>query len=240
MTSGTFTPVKSRPDAPVPPLRDGDRLTREEFERRFDATPGLKRAELIDGVVHIAPPALRWDYHARPDGLISGWLMFFESSTPGVQMGNNASIRLNVANEPQPDATLLIEAACGGQATIDSENYVHGAPELVIEISASTKARDLSEKLPLYQQHGVREYIVWRVEDGAIDWFSLTAGRPVPLPPDPQGVIRSVTFPGLWLDTTAMLRLDSAGVLRTLQQGIATAEHADFVNRLAAARAPKP
>ena len=41
--------------APVllPPLREGDRLTREEFLRRWEAMPDLKWAELIDGIVYM-------------------------------------------------------------------------------------------------------------------------------------------------------------------------------------------
>ena len=37
----------------IPPLENGDRLTVAEFERRYEAMPELKKAELINGVVHI-------------------------------------------------------------------------------------------------------------------------------------------------------------------------------------------
>jgi len=47
----------------MPPLRDGDRLTRAEFERRWDAMPEVTKAELIDGVVHM-PAALSIDHGA--------------------------------------------------------------------------------------------------------------------------------------------------------------------------------
>ena len=35
----------------IPPLENGDKLTRAEFERRYHAMPNLKKAELIEGVV---------------------------------------------------------------------------------------------------------------------------------------------------------------------------------------------
>ena len=31
----------------IPPLESGDRLTRQEFERRYQAMPNTKKAELI-------------------------------------------------------------------------------------------------------------------------------------------------------------------------------------------------
>jgi hypothetical protein len=36
----------------VPYLESGDRLTRQEFERRYTAMPNLKKAELIEGIVY--------------------------------------------------------------------------------------------------------------------------------------------------------------------------------------------
>ena len=34
----------------IPPLESGDHLTRHEFERRYQARPDIKKAELIEGV----------------------------------------------------------------------------------------------------------------------------------------------------------------------------------------------
>lgn len=225
MSIGTSPVSASQSNRKVPPLREGDRLTREEFERRYDAMPQVKKAELIEGVVHMAPPAVRWDFHARPDVLIAGWLMVYEAATPGVQTGHNASIRLGIENEPQPDSVLLIEPRCGGRVRFSPDNYVEGPPEFVVEISASTLGRDLEVKRRAYLNAGVREYMVWRVEERAIDWLVMRGSD--------QGVVKSEVFPGLWLDVGAVLRLDSAGVLRTLQKGVASAEHAEFVAKLA-------
>ena len=38
------------------PLENGDRLSRLEFERRYQAMPELKKAELIEGRVYMASP----------------------------------------------------------------------------------------------------------------------------------------------------------------------------------------
>src|SRR5690242_18786909 len=55
----------------VPPLRHGDRLTRAEFERRYDAMPHLKKAELIEGVVYM-PSSVRLRSHGNPHGRLIG------------------------------------------------------------------------------------------------------------------------------------------------------------------------
>ena len=74
--------------------------------------------------------------------------------------------------------------------------------------------------------------LVWRVLEQAVDWFVLRAGQYERLVSDAQGVLRSEVFPGLWLDTAALLRGDIAAVLATVQHGLASPEHAAFVARL--------
>ena len=214
-----------------PPLEPGDRLTRAEFERRYDAMPQGTKAELIEGVVHMPSPA-RFHRHGRPQAQLVGWLIYYEAGTPGVATGDNSTTRLDMDNEPQPDAVLLIDPARGGQARISADDYVEAAPELVVEVAASSVSIDLHTKFDMYQRNGVREYLVWRVLEREIDWFVLRSGQYERLAPDAQGVLRSVVFPGLWLDTAALLRGDLAGVLATVQGGLASAEHAAFVTRL--------
>lgn len=213
----------------IPPLRDGERLTRAEFERRYEAMPHVNKAELVEGIVSMPSPVTYVD-HGSPHGDVATWLGVYRAQTPGVGFALNATVRLDDDNEPQPDAQLRIERE--GQTHIDSDGYVAGGPELAVEISASTKSIDRTAKLRVYQSHGVREYVVWRTEDGALDWFVLRGDRYEPLPAGPDGVVRSEAFPGLWLDVPALLRQDVSRVLAVLQQGIAGQAHADFVARL--------
>jgi Uma2 family endonuclease len=214
----------------IPPLENGDRLTRPEFERRYDAMPNLKKAELIEGVVYVPSPIST--NHSGPHFDLNAWLGLYRASTPGVLGYDNTSLRLDIENEPQPDACLLVLPTHGGQARIDEENYVVGAPELVVEIAATSASYDLHAKLQVYQRHGAQEYVVWRVFDQAIDWFVLRAGRYELLLPGEDGIHRSEILPGLWLDTAALMRGDLATVLKTLQQGLASPEHGEFVARL--------
>ncbi|MFO5527900.1 MAG: Uma2 family endonuclease, partial [Cuspidothrix sp.] len=119
----------------IPPLENGDKLTRHEFERRYHAMPNLKKAELIEGVVYMASP-VRAKQHGKPHARIMGWLIAYEAATPGVESLDNTTILLDTDNEPQPDALLRIET--GGQSRINKDDYVEGAPELIVEIAASS------------------------------------------------------------------------------------------------------
>ena len=215
----------------VPPLENGDRLTRDEFERRYDAMPHLKKAELIEGVVYVPPP-VRYRRHGAPHALLVSWLGQYIAGTPGIEISDNSTVRLDLDNEPQPDALLLIDPACGGQTHVSSDDYIEGSPELVAEVASSSVSYDLHAKLHAYRRNGVREYIVWRVLDQAIDWFVLRAGQYAPLPVDANGLLRSEVFPGLWLDPAALLRGELATVLAIVQQGLGSPEHAAFVARL--------
>jgi Uma2 family endonuclease len=218
----------------VAPLEPGDHLTRDEFERRFDATPGLKKAELIEGVVYMAPP-VRADSHGYPHADLMGLLFVYRAATPGVRVTDNASVRLDLDNEPQPDAAMTIESACGGQSTLSKDGYIQGAPELAAEVSGSSVSMDLNTKFRAYRRNKIREYIVWRVYDEVIDWFELEKGDYIPLPAH-EGIVRSRVFPGLWLDPAALVRGDVATALAVLQKGIASPEHAEFVKTLESRR----
>jgi Uma2 family endonuclease len=219
------------PNGELPPLEPGDRLTREEFERRYEAMPLLKKAELIEGVVYMPSPA-RFRRHGKPSRHLSTWLGTYEASTPGVEGADNTTARLDLDNEPQPDVLLLIDPDCGGQAKVSTDDYIESAPEWVGEVAASSASIDLNTKLHVYRRNGVREYLVWRVLDGDVDWFVLRGGQYDRLAADASGILRSEVFQGLWLDVKALVRRDLARVLAVLQQGLASPEHASFVARL--------
>lgn len=218
------------PTIKVPPLESGDRLTRLEFERRYQAMPQIKKAELIEGVVYVASPVRI--AHGRLHAQIIGWLMVYSAVTPGIDLADNATVRLDSDNEPQPDALLRLELEFGGNSHISEDDCVEGAPELIAEIAASSASYDLNDKLNAYRRNGVQEYIVWQIYENRLDWFTLKEGNYVNLQPDTTGVIRSHIFPGLWLSVTALLNGNLAEVLAVLQQGLQTVEHQAFVKRL--------
>lgn len=223
----------------VPPLENGDRLTRAEFERRYMAMPELKKAELIEGKVYVGSP-VRNDYHGGPHLWAGGWLFNYQAATPGVMGSDNSTVRMDRDNVPQPDLCLRIPTEVGGKCPQGEDGYLEGAPELIFEIAASTVSYDLHDKLHVYRRNGVREYVVWRVRDREIDWLQLKEDRYEPQSIGDDGIYRSEVFPGLWLDVKAMIDGNLPGILGTLNRGLETEEHQSFVQALAAVGSPQP
>ena len=245
------TPFRASTGSPepseVPPLRDGDRLDQPEFHRRYLAMPPGCRAELIEGLVYLyddgngesmaSPVSL--SAHGKPHLYASGWIFTYCVKTPGLVTGNDSSILLDTKNEPQPDTLLGIPTELGGRTRERMKNdktYLDGAPELILEVSAATARTDLNQKLEAYHRNGVREYVVILTDrrPAEVHWFDFAAGERAQLGHD-DGVFRSKVFPGLWLDADALLAGDLTRLVAVLEQGLATAEHAAFVERLNAA-----
>ncbi len=195
-------------------LEAGDHLSREELHRRYLARPDIKKAELLDGVVYMPSP-IRIRHHARPHGFVVAWLGQYVASASDVILAPNGSVYLDGQDEVQPDA-FLWRPEPGGPILTD-DDYLEGAPQLVVEISASTATYDLHVKKEAYRRNGVREYVVWRVLDEAIDWFRLQDGQYALIAPDAEGVVESEQFPGLRLHVASMLAGDLAAVLARLR-----------------------
>ncbi len=215
-----------------PGLMTGQRLTADEFLRLWEELPGLKRAELIDGVVYVPSPLSL--EHARRHGWIAGWLYGYVNATPGCEFGIDGTW-LMIGSVPQPDSFLRILPSLGGRSR-DEGLYCAGAPELVVEISGSSVEIDLGPKLALYQRAGVQEYVTVEIAGKRIAWRVLVGdtytaqGAPV------DGILRSQVFPGLWLDVEAFWADDGAKLSAALNAGLSTEEHRKFVERLAAAK----
>jgi hypothetical protein len=227
-TIGQPVPIPVPSAQNIPPLENGDHLTRDEFERRYQAMPEGIKAELIEGVVYMPSP-VRLEQHGEPHFDLITWLGTYRLHTPGVRGGDNTTIRLDLDNEPQPDGVLFY---AGAKVHIDEDGYLSGAPQLAGEITASTVSIDLSNKLNAYRRNEVLEYLVWRVEDQAVDWFILRKGKYDRLPLSAEGYLKSEAFPGLWLDSAALLHGNLVRVHQVLQEGLNSPAHAAFVTRL--------
>lgn len=227
----TVTSTSATTNRTSAPFHDGMRLSRSEFRRLRDARPDVRRAERLDGAL-LMPAATRHLLHGKPHRRFEQWLSAYELATEGVDGSLACTVALGADHDPEPDSILFIAREAGGKCIITKEDYLEGAPELVVEIGASTAAIDLGRKRRIYESHGVDEYIVWLTESAEIRWFHRRDGQFEPLAAGPDGILRSVIFPGLWLDVAAMLRLDMRRVLDVLNQGLATPEHAAFAARL--------
>ncbi len=211
------------------PLVDGENLTRDEFLCRWEELPEVKSAELLEGVVYVPSPVSV--AHSSHDGPAVMWLVYYAGFTSGCEAGPNATW-LMLEDAPQPDVYLRILPEWGGQTSSQCD-LASGAPELIVETAVSSAARDLGPKLRLYRSAGVQEYITVLVKEQRLIWRRLAGGDWVTLEPDPDGVQRSIVFPGLWLDPAALLRKDVPGLLDVVQRGLQSEEHQQFVEGLA-------
>jgi Uma2 family endonuclease len=212
----------------IAPLESGDRLTRAEFERRYTAAPEHFKAELIEGVVYVASPVRV--LHGKPHFNLITWLGVYSTATPGVDGADNATTRLDIDNEPQPD--VLLRRVLGGGSYISEDGYIEGTPELVAEIATSSAAIDLGTKKNVYRRNGVQEYLVWQTFENRLSWFRLQDENYVAIEPDEDGIIRSTVFPGLWLAVPSLLDGKMMDVLNVLQRGLVTIEHQAFAASL--------
>lgn len=218
--------------APPPELHNGDRMSQEEFHRIYEQMPKNFRAELIGGIVYVSSPLGRRHGVAHP--ALTTALFAYRGSTPGVEVGDNTTLILHPDGEPEPDLYLRILPEYGGQSRTTDDDYVSGPPELIVEIAHSSRSIDLHRKRGEYARHGVLEYLVLSLADQQLRWFDLKGDQE--LQPDPNRIFAIRCFPGLWISGTAVLAQDYRGLMEVLHQGLATPEHRDFVQRLAAAK----
>lgn len=196
------------------PLENGEHLTVVEFLARYEAAKDLRKCQLIEGAVHMPSP-VRADFHAEPDNLIQFWLASYAYSRTGLKAYTNATLLLDQENAPQPDAILCTAPKAHHRVWLNKKGYLCGSPELVCEISASTRSIDMHEKKRAYRRAGISEYLVWLTEENSVAWFHLTAGD-YQLLPTTKGLIHSKSFPGLVLDAKALLKRDGAKLVAAL------------------------
>jgi Uma2 family endonuclease len=216
----------------VPLLLNGDHLSVPEFERRYEAMQGDGKAELIEGIVVMAPPVS--DDHGNSNSLLAYLLRHYAAATPGVASRVNTSIRLDGGNEYQPDVMLRFESGKMAGTKKGAKGILDGRPELVVEIALSSASYDLHEKKAVYARNQIPEYIVWEVMESCVQWFVLEGGEYVRMKARPDGVTCSRVFPGLWLDLPALLADEERKAFRVVEMGLKSAEHKAFVKKLAA------
>ncbi len=224
---------RKRPPKTLPPLVNGQHLDQPAFHERYEAMPPETRAELVGGVVYMPSP-MRLD-HGKPSRFVAGWLFQYETQTPGVEGADGATVKLDRKGEPQPDHLMLIPAKLGGRSVVDEDGYLTGAPELVVEVSLSSRSYDLNQKKADYDRAGVPEYLVVELNPNRIHWFIRRGRHFLDLQPGPDGIHRSEIFPGLWLDAEALFAEDRRRLIRILNRGLRSPEHAAFVAKLAEA-----
>lgn len=210
-------------------LAPGDRLAWKEFERRWNAEPELKFAELIGGRVYMPSPLS--ERHGNIHANVATWIGLYAAQTPGTMAALETTCRM-MQDAPQPDVLLRIGEDFGGQARVRGK-YLYGAPEFVAEICVTSAAYDLNDKLDLYRTAGVQEFLAIILAENEVRWHRLVDGEYEILQPDRKSILRSTVFPGLWLKSSALLAGELSEVVSVLEQGLASAEHSAFSRRLA-------
>lgn len=234
--SSLIAPQRPSRSTSVPELHNGDQLSQREFHRRYEACPEDARFELVEGSVVMSSPV--GQEHSRYHVSLTQIVGAYEMATDGVGSGIDGTVILSDLSEVQPDNSLYILPDFGGQTSFTRKGqYLQGAPEWVGEISHSSMSIDLHQKKDAYQRGGVLEYFVLTVAEPKIHWFSFKSRRQIV--PDSHGVYRSRAFPGLWIDGPALLARDGKRLVRTLDAGLASREHGEFVQRLQTARKRK-
>jgi Uma2 family endonuclease len=218
-----------RTSAPI--LQAGHRLDQPEFHARYLAMPPGTRAELVGGQVVMPSPV--GNRHGIVDAAAVFWLSLYRSRTPGTEVSHNATTMIDEDNEVQPDCWLRIRPDKGGQ-TLDVGKYVGGCPELLVEVADSSRGLDLGEKRAEYERAGALEYVVFALDPDEVFWHVRQGDRLVRINPDADGLFRSRSFPGLWLDPVALFHDDGVALIAALDRGLATFEHARFVAELTA------
>lgn len=198
-----------------PPLESGDLLGADEYWRRYCAAKAKFRAERINRKVYIMSP-LRALHHGNPHLLLAHWIATYAMHDPTLVGSDNATIRLNADNDPQPDLCLL---RVEGQTRFDDEGYIIGPPEMIVEIAGSSASYDFGEKRDVYEAAGVGEYLVFEAIEGRIQWWRSDSGRFVDILPD-DGIYKSALFPGLWLDADALRSANALKLIENLRRGM--------------------
>ena len=161
------------------------------------------------------PSPVRADAHAKPDGLIQGWLFSFSLTRPDLEVYPNATIVLDSDNTLQPDAIFCSAPRAGGRVWLNQKGYLCGAPEIVCEVAASSATVDLHSKKEAYRRNGIGEYIVWLTQENKVRWLTLVEDHFEERELE-SGNVESTQFPGLILDVAALLAFDKVKLIAAL------------------------
>ena len=194
-------------------LQNGDRLSLNEFMWRWEQIPDLKHAELIEGVVYLASPVSL--PHGTYVALFIEWLGRYKFGVKsGLRTASDATLLLN-GSAFQPDIALF-RPSRGKSAT----KYLEELPDLVVEVSYSSRSYDLGTKLAAYRSAGVREYITVLLEEQRVEWRVLSGTRYRLLPMPKDQILRSPHLAGLWLDTQALFPPDEERLFAGVELGL--------------------
>ena len=176
-----------------------DLVTVEEFYR---LVPDGQKADLIDGVIHMASPdTLRAN---ELTGFVY-WLLqgFVNERRPGGKvLVNRYAFELTELRAPEPDVAYVRPE----RAHLAVQRGMRGGPDIAVEIvSRESRHRDYHEKRQLYQDAGVSEYWIVDPIQQRVEFLVLEQGRYELAPLEQNRLFRGRALPGFWIDVDWLL-----------------------------------
>ena len=155
-------------------------VTYEQFLELTEASE--QRFELIDGIIYnLASPSFRHQHAVHEiHGAFYNWFKG-KSCTPLTSPFDITFLKdENNVSVVQPDIVVICD-----QENRDDRDRYKGIPTLVVEVlSPSTRSKDLTKKLDLYMQSGVKEYWIVDPNNEQISIYQLAD----------QDIVNNITY----------------------------------------------
>lgn len=181
------------------PAHSGVKLTYDDYTLFPDDG---QRHELIDGE-HFVSPAPNRKHQAIAGNVFGLIWSYLQRRRIGRVFNAPFDVILSPSDVVQPDVVYLSRERI---ADIETDPYVKGAPNLVVEVvSPTTRKRDETIKRHLYERFGIDEYWVIAPTLGTIVVFRRASHRYVrvlELALDRKDVLTTPLLPGLRLALT--------------------------------------
>ena len=121
----------------------------------FRMLPEGTLCEVIDNVLYMSPAPLY--SHQRLVGLLFKNLsVYLDQTQTGEAIISPFDVYFeNLQSAVQPDVLVLLNET---RHILKEDGYIHGAPDIIVEVLSSDKKKDLVKKKNLYERAGVKEY----------------------------------------------------------------------------------
>jgi Uma2 family endonuclease len=183
-------------------MKQGTKLTVDEFIAEYSKLPDASRYELQDGEVVVSPEPT--PYHGRLQSIILGLLEQYAFIHEDIDVIAPTNIEFSDDTCRGPDITVLLP----GSKIKEEASKLVGSPSLIIEIvSPGHPHLDLIVKRDLYTSQKVGE--IWFIDSGKKEALFLSrSGAKYAERKMSEGLFESRILKGLKLDVSALFALD--------------------------------